>query len=50
MIVGALVLQDGTNGMTEASTDAQALEAAQLQFRRHDGMLVLSPSRRCPTG
>ena len=31
MMVGALVLHDGTNGMTEASTTRKSLESANLE-------------------
>ena len=36
MIVGAFVLQEGTNGMTEASTTSEAVDPAKFKIGRHN--------------
>ena len=50
MIVGALVLQDGTNGITEASTTRIAEQSAQPEIWRDDRVLVPMPIAQVPAG
>ncbi len=49
MMVGALVLHEGTRGITEASTTRRPVEADDAQIRRHDARRIGSPGRcgRC---
>ena len=46
MIVGALVLLEGTNGMTEASTTRMPSKSAQLEDLAHDSFA--RSHRACP--
>ena len=49
MIVGALVLQEGTNGMTEASTTLRPSSPRSLQIGRHTASGPL-PMAQVPAG